>query len=120
MQDFQLKFNNMRTLYSMKAIIRDRELEKKAWAMVISTDPQLVSLGYNIFTGYMKRYKFFIEIRKDYIDKMPSSYDKRRIDFVLKKIAKSNETEARLGGHPTKKSQNQIKESTNGTNETAW
>ena len=104
MQDFQLKFNNMRILYSMKAITRDKEIEDKAWKMVTSKNEELVALGYSIYRGYMLRYKFYIEIRKDYIipyrnsDQRWSIQGERanQIEKQLRIIAKNNEFFARF------------------------
>ena len=104
MQDFQLKFNNMRILYSMKAIVRDKEIEERAWKMVTSKDEELVNLGYSIYRGYMLRYKFYIEIRKDYIipyrnsDQRWSIQGERanQIEKQLRIIAKNNEFFARF------------------------
>lgn len=104
MRDFQLKFNNMRTLYSMKAIVRDKEIEERAWKMVTSKDQELVDLGYSIYRGYMLRYKFYIEIRKDYIipyrnsDQRWSIQGERanQIEKQLRIIAKENEFHARF------------------------
>ena len=104
MQDFQLKFNNMRILYSMKAIVRDKEIEERAWKMVTSKDEELVNLGYSIYRGYMLRYKFYIEIRKDYIIPYRNSDQKwsiqgeraNQIEKQLRIIAKNNEFFARF------------------------
>lgn len=97
----------MRTLYSMKAIIRDKQIEEKAWKMILSNDAQFNALGYTIFNEYIKRYKFFIEIRKDYISTLPEGYRKRVIEDNLKRIAKSNETKARFGNKNTKTEKNE-------------
>lgn len=104
MQDFQLKFNNMRILYSMKAIVRDKEIEERAWKMVTSKDEELVNLGYSIYRGYMLRYKFYIEIRKDYIIPYRNSHQRwsiqgeraNQIEKQLRIIAKNNEFFARF------------------------
>lgn len=104
MQDFQLKFNNMRTLYSMKAITRDKEIEDKAWKMVTSKDEELIALGFSIYRGYMLRYKFYIEIRKDYIIPYRNSHQRwsiqgeraNQIEKQLRIIAKNNEFFARF------------------------
>lgn len=111
MQDFQLKFNNMRTLYSMKAITRDKEIEDRAWKMVTSKDQELVDLGFSIYRGYMLRYKFYIEIRKDYIipyrnsDQRWSIQGERanQIEKQLRIIAKNNEFFARFEKHNLQK-----------------
>jgi hypothetical protein len=94
----------MRTLYSMKAITRDKEIEDRAWKMVTSKDEELVNLGYSIYRGYMLRYKFYIEIRKDYIipyrnsDQRWSIQGERanQIEKQLRIIAKNNEFFARF------------------------
>ena len=88
----------------MKAIVRDKEIEERAWKMVTSKDEELVNLGYSIYRGYMLRYKFYIEIRKDYINPYRNS-DQRwsikgemanQIEKQLRIIAKNNEFFARF------------------------
>lgn len=94
----------MRTLYSMKAIVRDKEIEERAWKMVISKDEELVNLGYSIYKAYILRYKFFIEIRKEYIYPYTKGHQRWstqgdrafHIERNLKAIAKENEFHARF------------------------